>query len=264
LAATRVDSFGLHELAAHLEDRFRILTSGRRTALPRHQTLAATLDWSYQLLEEAERKLLRRLAVFAGDFSIEAAVAVAGDLPAPLIVDHIANLVAKSLVVADRRDETVQYRLLDTTRLYAFEKLRSAGELPEIARRHAEYYRGVFAHADADSESLSPAEWLAIHGRHLDNVRAALDWAFSSDGDPQIGVALTVAVVPLWVQLSLTSECRERVERALAVLEGDDAGDRTPTHAAFRGARLVADVRRGSCPGDQRCVGDYARAGGTA
>ncbi len=207
LAAARTDVFGVRELAAHLDDRFRVLTSGRRTALPRHQTLGATL---------------------AGDFSLDAAVAVAGDLPAPLVVDHIANLVAKSLLVADLRGETAQYRLLDTARLYAFDKLRSAAELPEAARRHAEYYRAVFTHAEAESESRPQDEWLAIYGRHLDNVRAGLDWAFSPDGDPEIGVALTIAVVPLWVQLSLLGECRERVERALAVLEGNEAATARP------------------------------------
>jgi predicted ATPase len=228
LAAARVDSFGLRELAAHLEDRFRILTSGRRTALPRHQTLAATLDWSYDLLPQTEGAMLRRLSVFAGDVSLDAAVAVAGDLPASLVVDHIANLVAKSLLVADLRGASVQYRLLDTTRLYAFNKLRSAAELPEAARRHAEYYLAFFAPAEGESEWRPQAEWLAIYGRHLDNVRAGLDWAFSPDGDLQIGVALTVAVVPLWVHLSLMGECRERVEQALAVLEGDEAATARP------------------------------------
>jgi len=116
-----------------------------------------------------------------------------------------------------------QYRLLDTTRLYAFEKPKSSGELQQIAGRHAGYYRTVFASADADSESLPQAEWLAIYERHLDNVRAALEWAYSPEGDLQIAAALTVAVVPLWVHLSLMGECRERVERALAALEGDEA-----------------------------------------
>jgi predicted ATPase len=223
LAAARIDVFGVRELADHLDDRFRVLTSGRRTALPRHQTLGATLDWSYQLLFEAEQTVLRRLAVFAGDFSLEAAVAVAADIASSEVIDHIASLVAKSLVAADLCDETAQYRLLDTTRLYAFDKLRSAGELPEAARRHAEYYCVVFAHAEAESESRPQAEWLAVYGPHLDNVRAGLDWAFSPDGDPRIGVALTIAAVPLWVQLSLFGECRERAERALASLDGDVA-----------------------------------------
>jgi len=223
LAAARVDAFGVRDLAAHLDDRFYVLTSGRRTALPRHQTLGAVLDWSYQLLPERERAVLRRLSVFAGDFTLEAAVAVAADPGPSEVVDHLANLVGKSMIAADPRGEVAQYRLLDTTRLYAFEKLKGSGEVQQIARRHAEYYRALFAPADAESETLSQAEWLAIYGRHLDNVRAALDWAFSPEGDPQTGVALTVAAVPLWVQLSLLGECRERAERALAALEGDAA-----------------------------------------
>jgi predicted ATPase/DNA-binding winged helix-turn-helix (wHTH) protein len=224
LAAARVGVFSVRDLAAHLDDRFRLLTSGRRTALPRHQTLVAALDWSYQLLPEEERAVLRRLSVFAGEFPLEAAVAVAANPGSSEIVDHIAELVGKSLIASDPRGEVAQYRLLDTTRLYALEKLRSSGELQLIARRHAEYCLAIFAPAEAESESLPQAEWLAIYGRHLANVRAALDWAFSPDGDPQSGVALTIAVVPLWVQLSLFNECRERVERALAVLDRDDAG----------------------------------------
>ena len=223
LAAARVGAFGVRDLAAHLDDRFRLLTTGRRTALPRHQTLAAALDWSYQLLPEEERAVLRRLSVFVGDFPLEAAVAVAADPGPSEIVDHIANLVGKSLVVADLRGDVAQYRLLDTTRLYALEKLRSSGELQQIARRHAEYYRALFEPAETESESRPQDEWLAIYGRHLDNVRAGLDWAFSAGGDPQIGVGLAIAAVPLWVQLSLLGECRERVERALAALEGDEA-----------------------------------------
>ena len=223
LAAARIDVFGVRELAAHLDDRFRVLTSGRRTALPRHQTLAATLDWSYQLLSEEERRVLRLLAVFTGDFSLDAAAAVVGDLPPLPVVDHVANLVAKSLVVFDLRADTAQYHLLDTTRLYAFQKLRSTGELPEAARRHAKFYLFTFANADAESESRAQSEWLAIYGGHLDNVRTGLDWAFSPGGDQQIGVALTVASMPLWVQLSLFGECRERVERALASLDDEAA-----------------------------------------
>jgi predicted ATPase len=196
LAAARIGVFGLRDLAAHLDDRFHVLTSGRRTALPRHQTLGAALDWSYQLLPEEERAALRRLSVFAGNFTLEAAVAVA-DPGSFEIVDDIANLVGKSLVAADPRGEVAQYRLLDTTRLYALEKLKTSGQLQQVARRHAEYYLAVFANAEAESESRPQAEWLAIYGRHLDNVRVALDWAFSTEGDRHIGVGLTVAVAPL-------------------------------------------------------------------
>ena len=220
-AAAHAVMMGPPEIAALLDDRFKFLTTGRRTALPRHQTLRATLDWSYDLLPETEARVLRHLAVFAGDFLLDAAVAVAG--AAASVTDHLANLVAKSLVVADVRGQTPHYRLLDTTRVYALEKLRSGGEYREAARRHAEFYRDFFAQAEAESESKPQDEWLAVYGRHIDNVRASLNWAFAPDGDPQIGVALTATAVPLWVQLSLLGECRERAAMALASLGNGSA-----------------------------------------
>ena len=224
-AAARVEAFGVRGVATRLEERLRLLTSGRRTAPSRHRTMTATLDWSYGLLGEAEQVVLRRLSVFAGGFTLAAAGAVAAiaDHAASEVADHVANLFEKSLLVADLRDETPLYYLLETTRLYALDKLRSSGEFAQAARRHAEHYCAVFAQAEAESESRPQAEWLAIYGRHLGNVRAGLDWAFSADGEPRIGVALTVAAVPLWVQLSLFGECGERVERALAALEGEEA-----------------------------------------
>ena len=124
LAATRAAVLGVEEVAAHLDDRFQILTDGRRTALPRHQTLRATLDWSYELLSEPERVILRRLAVFAGVFRLEAASAVvaSSEIAPAEVVDGIANLVAKSLVTM-AGSTVARYRLLDTTRAYGLEKL---------------------------------------------------------------------------------------------------------------------------------------------
>jgi len=220
LAAGRVAAFGMRGLAEHLDDRFRLLTSGRRTALPRHQTLAATLDWSYQLLPDAGRTLLRRLAVFAGDFSLEAAAALFEGADKSHVIGDVADLVAKSLVVADLRAEAPRYRLLDTTRLYGVEKLQQGHEFQQARRTHAEYFRDLFTPAEDDCETLAPSEWLATYASQLDNVRAALDWA-CAEGERDIGVALTIAAVPLWVQLSLMGECRGRVERALDWL-GDD------------------------------------------
>jgi predicted ATPase/DNA-binding winged helix-turn-helix (wHTH) protein len=224
LAAGRVDAFGVRDLAARLNDRFRLLTRGRRTALPRHQTLSATLDWSYEFLPESERVTLRRLAVFAGSFTPEAAGAVAAsaEIAASEVVDCVANLVAKSLVVADISGAIVRYRLLETMRAYALDKLADSGESNEVARRHAEYFRDLFQGAEAEWETRPTAEWLEDYGRKIDNVRAALDWAFSANGDITIGTELTVAAVPLWFQLSLLEECHGRVEQALARV-GDDA-----------------------------------------
>ncbi len=150
LAATRVDALGLRGLAARLADRARLLTIGSRTGLARHQTMRAAFDWSYELLSETERLVLRRLAIFVGAFSLEGpAMAVAGrGINASDFVDCIANLVMKSLVSADISGATPLYRLLDTTRAYALEKLSESGESDEIVYRHAEYFRNLFVGAE--------------------------------------------------------------------------------------------------------------------
>ena len=227
LAATRIAAFGVDVVAARLDDRFRLLTGGRRTALPRHQTMRATLDWSYELLSESERVVLRRLGVFIGAFALDAAGAVAAgiDIPASEVTDAVANLVGKSLVSADVGGAIVHYRLLETTRAYAREKLIESAELDDFARRHAEYYRDLFEHADAEVETRPTAEWLSAYRPHLDDVRAALDWAFSRNGDVGVGVALTAAAVPLWMHLALRAECRARVEPAIASLGRQVPGD---------------------------------------
>jgi predicted ATPase/DNA-binding winged helix-turn-helix (wHTH) protein len=201
LAAARVATLGIEEVAARLDDRFRLLTSGRRTALPRHQTLRATLDWSYDLLSPCESLILRRLSIFAGSFTLEAAsmVAAGADITGSSVVDCVVNLVTKSLVVADVDGPEPRYRLLETTRAYALEKLTDSGERDEIARRHAEYYRHLLHRAAVESVKRPAAEWLAAYGPDIDNVRAALDWAYSPGGDPSVGVALTIASVPLWL-----------------------------------------------------------------
>ena len=218
LAAARVDSLGLQGLAGRLNDRFHLLTRGRRTALARHQTLAATLDWSYEFLPEAERTILRRLALFTGGFTPEAAGAVAGGegLTLPEVDDGVANLVAKSLIAADVSGDTVQYRLLETTRAYALGKLTASGEQPLMARRHAGYVRGLLEHVATDWEIPPGTQWLRLRGGQIGDLRAALDWAFAADGDAALGVAVTLAAVPLWMHLSLVEECRARAEQALA------------------------------------------------
>ncbi|OAF19390.1 ATP-binding protein [Bradyrhizobium neotropicale] len=245
-AAARAVMLTPPKIAAILDDRFKFLTSGRRTALPRQQTLRATLDWSYDLLPEAEARVLRQLGIFAGEFLLDAAIAVSGE-NASDVTGQLANLVAKSLVVADIRGDHPYYRLLDTTRAYALEKLRASGEYCDAARRQAEYYCSFFAGAESESELKPQPEWLAIYGRHIDNVRASLDWAFSSGGDAQIGAALTAVAIPLWVQMSLLAECRERTELALARLD-DDAANAARLRmqlSAARGWSLMYGVGRG-------------------
>jgi predicted ATPase len=221
LAAARIDTFGVRGVATHLDDRFQLLSRGRRTALPRQRTLRATLDWSYQLLPESERVVLRRLAIFAGGFTEEAASAVAAsaEIAASEIVEGVANLVAKSLVSVDVGGVTVRYRLPETIRAYALQTLVESGEREQIARRHAKYHLGLFERAEAEAETRPMTEWLTEYRPRIDNLRAALDWAFSPGGDVLTGVALTAAAVPLWVRLSLMEECRRRVERALSAVE---------------------------------------------
>jgi predicted ATPase len=184
LAAARAAALGIEELAVGLNDRFNLLTTGRRTAMPRHQTLRATLDWSYGLLAEPERVILHRLAIFAGPFSLDAATAIAAsrELAASNPIEGLSSLVAKSLVVAEVAGAIARYRLLDTTRAYALEKLEESGARERIARRHAKYYQGLFERAEAEWESQSTTEWLDDYAWRIDNLRAALDWAFSPGG----------------------------------------------------------------------------------
>ena len=222
-AAARAAMLGPPAVAESLDDRFNLLTTGRRTALPRHRTLRAALDWSYELLPESEARALRYLSIFVGEFALAAATAVEDENAMP-ITEGIANLLAKSLISVDLAGDSPKYRLLDTTRVYALEKLRKQGEHRDAACRHARYLRNYFANAERESESRPLPEWLAVYGQHLDNVRIALDWAFSADGDAQIGVELVAVVVPLWVQLSLLAECRNRVQLALDRLDDHAAG----------------------------------------
>ncbi len=221
LAAARAAVLGVEEVATHLDDRFRILTGGRRTALPRHQTLRATLDWSYELVSEPERVILRRLAVFAGVFRLEAASAViaSSEIALAEVVDGIANLVAKSLVTGVAGSTVARYRLLDTMRAYGLEQLAESGEREWLARRHAEYYRDLFERAGVEWEARPRDELLADYAPKTDNLRVALDWALSPGGDTSIGVALAAASVPLWFEISSFNECRGWMEKALGVID---------------------------------------------
>lgn len=220
LAAARAAALGIEGLAQRLDLRFHVLTGGRRTALPRHQTLRATLDWSHRLLCEPDRIVLRRLAVFAGSFSLEAAGRVVGDpgLAEWEVIGRIAELVDKSLVVAEAAGPVRRYRLLETTHAYAMEKLADSGEFGSLARLHAAYLRDQLRHALTVWESTPSVQWLETYAPEIDNVRVALDWAFGADGDPSLGIELAAASYLLWYLLSLMQEGRARLERATAAL----------------------------------------------
>jgi non-specific serine/threonine protein kinase len=189
LAAARVLALTPEQIAARLDQCFRLLTGGSRAALPRQQTLRATLDWSYELLSEAERRLLNRLAVFAGGWSLEAAETVCSDehTPPEHVMDLLAQLVSKSLVLADEAgDGTERYRMLETVRQYARERLVAAGEIESVHRRYAAYFLAVGDQIGADrlyptGLLLPSAEQRDELVREQDNLRAALRWWIKSD-----------------------------------------------------------------------------------
>lgn len=223
MAAARVATLGLDDLAKLLDERLRVLTGGRRGAIPRQRTLQATLDWSYGLLAPRERIVFRRLAGFVGGFSLAAALAVAADaeLDQFEVIDSIAILVAKSLLAVDSRDGHARYRLLETTRAYALEKLAEAQETARVARRAAEHYRLVFKSCFDDWTRLSESAFDARYAPELDNLRLALDWSFGPDGDPQTGLALMGLSGQLWAGLSMLAEAQQRLDLALANLQPD-------------------------------------------
>ncbi len=216
-AAARAATLGVRQVAAGLSDRFELLKSRRRTALPRHQTLRATLDWSYALLPTQEQSLLRQLSIFAAGFSLDAAKAVADPTDPRRITDDIANLVTKSLIVFDGATTPNRWRLLETIRAYALEKLTESGDYPAAARRQAEHFRDMIVPAVTGSIISLSADNVARCSRELDNVRSALDWSFSPEGDPVIGKVLTAAFAPIWTHMSLVGECCARVEHMYAV-----------------------------------------------
>jgi predicted ATPase len=218
LAAARVDVFGVKGLAARLDDRFAVLTSGRRTALPRHQTLRAAMDWSYELLPENEQIILRRVAVFQGDFTIDAAAAVATNdrIDAADVFEGLANLAAKSLVSTDASSEVTYHRLLDTTRAYGLERLSESGEFDAVRRRQAEHFCDLFRKAEAAVQSAG--ERRREYTRQIDNLRTALNWAFSDAGDVSLGVALAAGATDFWLTVSLLEECCDWGNKALAHL----------------------------------------------
>jgi predicted ATPase/DNA-binding winged helix-turn-helix (wHTH) protein len=226
LAAGRVGAYGIKGIASLLDGPCRLLWHGRRTALPRHQTLCAMLDWSYNLLDESERAILRGLSMFVGAFSLEAAQFVAaGDiLEREQVAEAIAGLVAKSLVAVETNHTGTLYRLLDTTRAYVLTKLEDGGERNTIAQRHAIYYREFLERIEIASLTCSRNNGAVEGWRYLSNARAALEWSFSEQGDKDVGTALAAASGPLFLELSLLTECRFWMERAIA--EHGGQGDR--------------------------------------
>lgn len=239
LAAARAAVLGIDVLADHLDDHFRLLTGGFRTALPRHRTLQAMYDWSYRLLGDTERVLLRWLGVFRDGFSIEAVRDIVGTtgLADADLLDTIAGLVSKSLVNVENAHGVPRYRLLTTTRAYALQQLENNGESAAAALAHANYFLALFTLAPDGGDGSSPEARRDLVRRELGNLRAALDWAFSPDGHAETGIALAAVAVPCLLDLSLVDECRERARVALDAMRDLDA---TPSQDDARKRLLAA------------------------
>jgi non-specific serine/threonine protein kinase len=251
LAAARAGALSVGQIAARLQDCFGLLSRSARTALPRHQTLAATMDWSYGLLTAPERALLRALSVFAGGFTLEAAEAVCGDVGVPFagpdsqvdVLDLLASLVDKSLVVLGDREGEPRYRLLETVRQYAREKLDAAddGEHESVRRRHAAYFLALAEAAEPQlREGPEQLVWFARLETEHDNLRAALDWA--AEQDATTGLRLAGALAWFWYIRGYFGEGRRWLERFLnAGADGPPSVRAKALHGAVTIATMLAD-----------------------
>jgi predicted ATPase/class 3 adenylate cyclase/Tfp pilus assembly protein PilF len=217
LAASRVKVLRVEQIAGRLDDAFRLLTGGRRTALPRQQTLRATIDWSYNLLADAERTVLRRLSVFAGGATLEAAEAVCSDdeLEAFEVLDILTQLVNKSLVVAEREQgRETRYYLLETIRQYAREKLNDSGEGEAVRERHTHWYMELAERAEPKLYGHGQIEWLDRMEQEHDNMRAALEWSLNNNVD--LGLRIASALIWFWDIHSHAIEGLQQIEKLLA------------------------------------------------
>jgi predicted ATPase/DNA-binding winged helix-turn-helix (wHTH) protein len=235
LAASRAAVLGIGLLAEHLDDRFRILAGGRRTALPRHQTLKATLDWSYRLLNGDEQKLLRWLGLFVNGFTLDTACAMAAHagLTRMEALDAVSGLVSRSLLTTDLEGSSYRYRLLETTRAYAQQQLDDNGERASAAAAHAALFLALLETAQSHWMKRPVVEWLGEFTRELGNLRAALDWTLGERGDHALGIELAAVTVPYLYDLSMVEECCSRARAALHLIaqDGQDVQDgQEPVH----------------------------------
>jgi len=215
LAAARLKVLTVEQTAARLSDRFHLLTGGGRTALPRHQTLRAALDWSYDLLSAEEQTLLRRLSVFVGGFVLEAAEAMAADASG---LDLLTSLVDRSLVIVEEQGGVNRYRLLETIRQYVAAKLDEAGEGTDARDRHLAWYMALAETADGMLRGPREAQWLARLEQEHDNLRAALRWSLApGHADAEMALRLASALVRFWDLRGHSREGRQWLERALTV-----------------------------------------------
>jgi predicted ATPase/class 3 adenylate cyclase len=221
LAAARVRMLPPRQLAQKLDERFRVLTGGSRTALPRQQTMRALIDWSYDLLSEQEQKLFRRVAIFAGGWTLEAAEAVVTDetLDALDVFDLLSSLSEKSLVVAEAQ-EIPRYRLLESMRAFALEKLEQNGELDAMARRHAQWAADLADRVEEATRTVPTSRWVAEYVPEFDNARSAVHWALEH-GEVVLAARIAADFARPYRNLGLEAEMRSWLDAVLAKLDAD-------------------------------------------
>ena len=260
LAAARVRMISVDELSRRLDERLRVLTGVTRTALPHQQTMRALIDWSHDALSADEQALFRRTAAFSGGFSLEAAGAVGAgdDLDEWAVLDLLASLVDKSLVVADVDELAQRYRLLQTIGEYAVERLTASGERDASARAHARFFAGAAADAYREWSEIAQPGWLARLRPDLENFRSALSWTLARRNDVVLGAQLAADVMPLFLRLSLLSEAAGWAEAALAVPQLAPAVEaRLHAGLAMVYNNLGSSARAGAAA--ERAVAAYAR-----
>jgi non-specific serine/threonine protein kinase len=258
LAAGRVAAMSPEEIAGGLSDRFRLLTGGRRTAVPRQQTLHALIDWSWDLLTDDDRRLLRRLSIFSGGWTVPAAARVAGEPGTDAVmdaVDGLTRLVDRSLVIVDR-GTTTRFRMLETIRQYAREQLIKSGEASEIADRHLAFFAAMAEAAAPELRGPSMVDWLDRLDTEIENLGAALEWGLESE--PETAIRMGIAMLAYWNARVPSPDNQARVVAAVGAARRILAGPPAPTdEQRSLAARLLGEAaRKWSLSGQ----GDVARA----
>lgn len=236
LAATTVAALGVRGVAEGLDDRLSLLTGGKRTAQSRHQTLRAAHDWSYDLLSSAEQRVLNCLSIVAGGFDLALACAVADD--GATSPDKVCGLVgalsAKSLIAVETGGRSARYRLLESTKVYAVEKLQVSGDAARAAGNYAEATLAFFSGAAEAWAKVGSDAWLAQNASRLEDARAVLEWTFGEGNDPSLARALTAEISTIWLHMGLVRECLFWCRRALTANPGagrPDASEMKIQHA---------------------------------
>jgi predicted ATPase/class 3 adenylate cyclase len=239
LAAAKVHALTTKQIAERLGNRFRLLTGGSRTALARQQTLRALVDWSHELLDDNERALLRRLSVFSGGFTLEAAeeLCASGDVETEDVLELVMSLVRKSLVQMDELESGARYRLLETIRQYAREKLLESGEVEELRARHREYFLRLAEAAEPELRRHEQAQWLETLELEHDNLRSAIEWSLDEPNGAEAALRLAGSLRGFWDTRGHLTEGRRWTESALAV---DGAASPGARAKALKGAGALA------------------------